>query len=266
VGDEDGSGDSRLTRKKIEWARTRRGSPGGTGESQAARAAGDPPTPVIGTGESQAARAAGDPPTPVNREEGVASRLNPAAASARPRLPPGQRLVTGFPVLDLGVHPEIGLDVWALEIDGLVEQPAIWSWSDFVAQPQIDDVSDFHCVTSWSTFDNRWTGVAFRQLLAAVRPKPDARFVLLSSYDGYTTNLPLSVLDQSDVLIAHRWNGAPLAQEHGGPARLVVPRRYGWKSAKWLKAIRFLAEDRLGFWEVRGYSNTADPWTDDRYA
>jgi DMSO/TMAO reductase YedYZ molybdopterin-dependent catalytic subunit len=200
------------------------------------------------------------------REEGVSSRLNPTAPQAdRPRLPPGQRLTKGFPVLDLGIHPELSPKEWSLKIHGLVETPVTWNWEEFLAQPPHRSVSDFHCVTTWSTFDNQWEGVSFKHLIRLVRPKPEAEYVSFASYDGYATNLPLSVLDDEDVLIAHRWNGQPLAREHGGPVRMVVPKRYGWKSAKWVKEILFIAEDRKGFWEVRGYSNTADPWTEDRY-
>jgi DMSO/TMAO reductase YedYZ molybdopterin-dependent catalytic subunit len=175
-------------------------------------------------------------------------------------------LVKGFPVLDLGIQPEVPLEKWSLDVHGLVENPVTWDWQDFMAQPQISLVSDFHCVTTWSTFDNRWEGVSFKHLLDVVRPKPGTKHVLLTSHDGYSTNVPLSVLNDDDVLIAHRWNAQPLAREHGGPARMVIPKRYAWKSAKWVKEMVFLAEDRPGFWEVRGYSNTADPWTEDRYS
>jgi DMSO/TMAO reductase YedYZ molybdopterin-dependent catalytic subunit len=169
-------------------------------------------------------------------------------------------------VLDLGNQPDVPLERWSLDINGLVENPVTWDWQDFMAQPQIRLVSDFHCVTTWSTFDNRWEGVSFKHLLDVVRPKPGVKYVLFISYDGYSTNVPLSVLNDDDVLIAHRWNAQPLTREHGGPARMVIPKRYAWKSAKWVKEMVFLAEDRPGFWEVRGYSNTADPWTEDRYS
>jgi len=201
------------------------------------------------------------------REEGVSVRQNPeASAIEKPRLPPGQHLVKGFPVLDLGNQPDVPLERWSLDINGLVENPVTWDWQDFMGQPQIRLVSDFHCVTTWSTFDNRWEGVSFKHLLDVVRPKAGAKYVLFGSYDGYSTDVPLSFLNDDDVLIAHRWNDQPLTREHGGPARMVIPKRYGWKSAKWVKEMVFLAEDRPGFWEVRGYSNTANPWTEDRYS
>ena len=221
----------KLIRKKEDWARDRRGL------------------------------------TPQAREEGVSIRQNPQSPDIdRPRLPPGQRLVKGFPVLDLGIQPEVSLQKWSLEIDGLVENPVIWDWQDFMAQPQVVRVSDFHCVTTWSTFDNPWEGVSFRHLLEVVRPRSEARHVLFTAHDGYTTNVPLSILDHDDVLIAHRWGGLPLAREHGGPARVIAPALYAWKGAKWVKAMKFIAEDRPGFWEVRGYSNTADPWKEERYS
>ncbi|WP_447978963.1 sulfite oxidase-like oxidoreductase [Candidatus Nitrospira bockiana] len=181
------------------------------------------------------------------------------------RLPPGQHLTKGWPVLDLGIHPTIPLEEWRLSIGGLVERPVTWTWEEFLAQPQITSVSDFHCVTTWSTFDNTWEGVAFRRLIHVVRPLPEARFVYFTSYDNYSTNLPLDACDEDDVLLARTWNGQPLAKEHGGPLRVIVPKRYAWKGAKWVKEILFLDQDRKGYWEVRGYSNTALPWEEDRY-
>jgi DMSO/TMAO reductase YedYZ molybdopterin-dependent catalytic subunit len=127
-------------------------------------------------------------------------------------------------------------------------------------------VSDFHCVTTWSQFDMTWEGVAFFTLADLVRPKPEVTHVFFKCYDGYSTNNPLGVCLDDDVLIAHRWNGNPLAREHGGPARVIIPKRYAWKGAKWIKEIVFLDRDILGFWEVRGYSNIADPWTEDRFS
>jgi DMSO/TMAO reductase YedYZ molybdopterin-dependent catalytic subunit len=147
-----------------------------------------------------------------------------------------------------------------------VENPFVWTWQDFLAQPQMTSVSDFHCVTTWSTFDNRWEGVSFRRLMQVAGVKPEARFVYFTSYDDYSTNLPLEACDDDDVLLARTWNGQPLPREHGGPVRVIVPKRYAWKGAKWIKEIVFLDQDRPGYWEVRGYSNTALPWDEDRYA
>jgi DMSO/TMAO reductase YedYZ molybdopterin-dependent catalytic subunit len=182
------------------------------------------------------------------------------------RLPPGQRQVHHFPVLDLGFQPDIPLEQWSLKVHGLVEQPLTLNWEQFLALPQFKDVSDFHCVTTWSQFAMAWEGVAFFTLADVVKPKPEAAHVLFKSYDGYSTNNPLAVCLDDDVLIANRWNGQPLPREHGGPARVIIPKRYAWKGAKWVHEILFLDHDQLGFWETRGYSNTADPWTEDRFA
>ena len=181
------------------------------------------------------------------------------------RLPPGQHLVETWPVLDLGQKPDIPLAEWRLTIGGAVAVPATWTWADFLAQPQFKDTSDFHCVTSWSRFDNEWEGVSFKQLMAVVQPLPSARFVLFKSYDDYTTNLPLDACQDDDVLLTYKWNGRPLTKEHGGPVRMIIPKRYAWKGAKWIKEITFSDHDEKGFWEVRGYSNSAFPWKNDRY-
>ena len=181
------------------------------------------------------------------------------------RLPPGQRKVDNWPVLDLGVQPAIPQDRWKLEVGGLVEHPLSWSWADFEAQPAFQDVSDIHCVTAWSRYDNRWEGVSARHLIDLVKPLPEARFVIFHSYDGYTTNLPLDAFAEEDVLLAHSWEGKPLSKEHGGPMRAIVPKLYFWKSAKWLNKIEFSASDQPGFWEVRGYHNYGDPWEEQRY-
>jgi DMSO/TMAO reductase YedYZ molybdopterin-dependent catalytic subunit len=182
------------------------------------------------------------------------------------RLPPGQKLTTGFPVLDLGVQPRIDPADWRLRIDGLIGKPVELTWDQFNALPQVEDVSDFHCVTTWSKFDCRWGGVAFTTLHELVQPAPEARFVYFTGYDGYSTNVSLEQCLDDDVLVATRFDGEPVSREHGGPARVIIPKLYAWKGAKFVNAITFLAEDKLGFWEVRGYSNTADPWTEDRYA
>ena len=181
------------------------------------------------------------------------------------RLPPGQHLVETWPVLDLGQKPDIPLSEWTLTIGGAVTTPVTWTWTDFLAQPQFKDVSDFHCVTSWSRYDNEWEGVSFKQLMAVVQPLPSAKFILFQSYDDYTTNLPLDACQTDDVLLTYKWNGRPLTKEHGGPVRMIVPKRYAWKGAKWVKAITFSEHDEKGFWEVRGYSNSAFPWQNDRY-
>jgi DMSO/TMAO reductase YedYZ molybdopterin-dependent catalytic subunit len=189
--------------------------------------------------------------------------------TARPeseRLPPGQHLVRDWPVLDLGEQPKIALADWRLTIDGVVEHPTMWTWEAFFSQPETESVSDIHCVTTWSRYDNRWTGVATRDLLDAVAPKPEARFVMLHSYDEYTTNLTLEDFASPDVLLAHSWEGTPLTREHGGPVRLIVPHLYFWKSAKWLQRIEFRSHDERGLWEANGYHNRGDPWQEQRYS
>jgi DMSO/TMAO reductase YedYZ molybdopterin-dependent catalytic subunit len=195
------------------------------------------------------------------KARGVAPRSQPQPE----RLPPGQKLTTGFPVLDLGVRPAIPERDWRLTLDGLVEHPVTLDWKQFHDLPQVEDVSDFHCVTTWSRYDCRWGGVAFTTLYELARPKPTARFVYFTGFDGYSTNVSLASCLDDDVLVATSFEGAPLSLEHGGRARVIIPKLYAWKGAKFVRGITFLAEDKPGFWEVRGYSNTADPWTEDRY-
>lgn len=199
-------------------------------------------------------------------EKQKAQGFVPRATAATGRLPPGQTLTSGFPVLDLGAKPEIPLDRWMLTLDGLVEKPAVLNWAQFNALPQVEDISDFHCVTSWSKFDCRWGGVAFTTLFELVQPKPDAKHVCFTSCDGYSTNVPLEKCLDEDVLVAVRFEGQPLTREHGGPARVIIPKLYAWKGAKFVQGVTFLEHDKLGFWEVRGYSNSADPWKEERYA
>ena len=181
------------------------------------------------------------------------------------RLPPGQRLVENWPVLDLGVQPEIPRDKWILTIDGLVENPIRWKWDEFIAQPQVTVTSDIHCVTGWSRYDNGWTGVHVAHLLEMCRPEKEAMHCLFYTSDGYTTNIRLDRFADSDVLLAHSWEGEYLSKEHGGPVRVVIPKWYFWKSAKWIRRIEFMAEDETGFWEDRGYHNEGDPWKEQRY-
>lgn len=182
------------------------------------------------------------------------------------RVPPGQRLTGDFPVLDLGIQPGISHDDWRLRLFGLVAREVELDWPGLMALPQVSDVSDFHCVTHWTRLDVPWEGVRARDVVALAAPLPAALYVTLHSSDGYTTNLPLAALLDDDVLVAHGVDGGPLSEEHGGPVRLVVPKRYAWKCAKWLCGIEFHAEDRPGYWEVRGYHNDADPWREERYS
>ena len=199
-------------------------------------------------------------------EKQLARGFKPRAVATSDRLPPGQKLTTGFPVLDLGAQPEVPLPEWSLTLDGLVEKPLTLDWTQFNALPQVADVSDFHCVTTWSKYDCEWGGVAFTTLFELVQPKPEAKFVYFTSYDGYSTNVPLAHCLDDDVLIATHFGGAPVSREHGGPARVIIPKLYAWKGAKFVKTLTFLAEDRLGFWEVRGYHAVGDPWKEERYA
>ncbi|MEO8482208.1 MAG: sulfite oxidase-like oxidoreductase [Acidobacteriota bacterium] len=197
----------------------------------------------------------------------------PANRDGMPKLPVGQHVVKNWPVLDLGNVPEVAPSSWRLEIAGDVHNPLTLTWDDFMALPQVDDVSDFHCVTTWSRFDNHWRGVRMRDLTELVVPNDDAGYVLFTGYDvepgtdvPYTTNLPLARATEDDVLLVHTWEGEPLPREHGGPVRVITPKLYAWKGTKWVRRIEFLPHDRRGFWEVRGYSNTAEPWVNDRYS
>jgi DMSO/TMAO reductase YedYZ molybdopterin-dependent catalytic subunit len=182
------------------------------------------------------------------------------------RTPPGQILTDKFPVLSYGPTPRFDPRKWDFRVWGEVEEPLLLSYEQFRALPQSRQVSDFHCVTTWSRLDNAWEGVRARDLIKLIRLKPSARFVIVHCDGGYTTNLPLAEFDDDDVMLAYRHDGRDLEPDHGFPLRLIVPKLYGWKSAKWVRAIEFSAQDHPGFWEVRGYHNHADPWTEERYS
>jgi DMSO/TMAO reductase YedYZ molybdopterin-dependent catalytic subunit len=183
-----------------------------------------------------------------------------------PREPPGQNVLdeTTWPVLDLGETPEIAPEAWSLVIDGAVEAPLALSYPDLLALPQAEEECDFHCVTGWSVLDLRLRGVRFEVVAALARPRPEATHVMTYGKDGYSTNLALEEALKPDVLVVHGADGRPLRPEHGGPVRIVVPQLWAWKGAKWVNRIEFLTHDRRGYWEIRGYSNTAHPWRDDR--
>ena len=187
------------------------------------------------------------------------------ADPARERLPPGQSLVQDWPVLDLGVQPDVTASNFRLDVDGAVAHPLSLGLDAFMALPQMADVSDIHCVTQWSRYDNRWAGVAARTLIDLVAPKDEVGFVIFHAHDGYTTNVPRAQFARPDVMLAHSWNDAPITRAHGGPVRVVIPALYFWKSAKWVRRIEFALTDRPGFWEQRGYHNHGDPWTEERY-
>jgi DMSO/TMAO reductase YedYZ molybdopterin-dependent catalytic subunit len=191
--------------------------------------------------------------------------MKPGRISADARIPQGQARVSDFPVLDMGLRPAVDKATWKLQLFGLVENPQMLAWTEFMALPQTTHVSDMHCVTRWSQLDMDWQGVLARELVMLAAPLPEAQFVTLHGFDQYTTNLPLEALLDDDVLIAHSVFGEPLSMDHGWPARMVVPKRYAWKGTKWISAIEFHAKDRPGFWEVRGYHNDADPWKEQRF-
>ena len=184
--------------------------------------------------------------------------------TAKP-LPPGQYLTPDFPVLSAGPTPRTPLDQWTFRIEGLVSEPKSWTWGDFLQLPAQDYVADIHCVTKWSKLDTHWEGVSLDTLLAQVRLDIAARYVTAFSDGGYTTILPLADIVDGQAFVAYRYEGQPLAPEHGGPARLVVPHLYFWKSAKWIRGLRLTADDHPGFWESLGYHNRGDPWKEERY-
>ena len=191
----------------------------------------------------------------------------PADAGIAARIPPGQVLTDKFPVLSFGRVPSYpDLTGWELRVWGEVEQPFSLKWAELLALPTIEVTLDIHCVTRWSKLDTTWQGVSFRHLAEVARPRPSARFVLFHAEGGYTTNVPLEVALDPACLLAWNYAGRPLEPEHGYPLRGIVPGRYFWKSAKWLRGVEFLADDQLGFWEQNGYSNSADPWREERYA
>ena len=187
-----------------------------------------------------------------------------------PELPPGQHLTKKWPVLDLGVKPEIAPSDWQLNIDGACRAPRTIRWEELVGPglglAQVEDVSDFHCVTTWSKLGIRWRGVRLVDVLALCEPDDDAGFVFFHGSDGYTTNLSIVEAVKSDVLLVFEAEGAALDVEHGGPVRVITPQLYAWKGTKWVSRIEILRENRLGFWERNGYSNTAYPWRNDRYS
>lgn len=201
--------------------------------------------------------------------------LTTPAERAGKRLPDGQNLTKGFPILDLGVRPDLNASNWKLRVWGEVENPVELSWDDFKNLPRSRQASDFHCVTTWSKYDVEWGGVRFSDLAALVMPKMEARFVIQHGGEGYTTNTPLAEAMDSDVLIADEfvldingqnegWQAIP--RERGGPVRLIVPKLYAWKGSKFLIGLHFSNHDEPGFWEERGYNNHADPWRNERYS
>jgi DMSO/TMAO reductase YedYZ molybdopterin-dependent catalytic subunit len=181
------------------------------------------------------------------------------------RLPPGQRLTEKWPVLHYGSVQHIDVKKWTLAIAGLVERERTLTFDEFSALPMVEVFSDIHCVTTWSKYNNTWEGVSTKTIGEIAGIKPEAKHVIVYGEGGFSTNLPLDDFLAEDVLFAVKHDGQPLTAEHGGPVRLVVPRLYFWKSAKWVNGIRFTANDEPGFWERNGYHNHGDPWTQERY-
>lgn len=192
--------------------------------------------------------------------------VGPTNRHGMPQLPTGQYETTKWPVLDLGVRPAVATQDWKLTIDGACASPATLTWDDFMSLEQVTDVSDFHCVTTWSRMNLEWRGVRFADLVALVAPDDDAEFVMCHAYDDYATNVAMVEALKPDVLLVHAVAGEPLAREHGGPVRMITPQLYAWKGAKWINRIELMTHDRCGFWEQRGYSSTAHPWRNDRYS
>lgn len=183
-----------------------------------------------------------------------------------PKLPPGQYSTKKWPVLDLGVKPNIATSDWTLAVDGACEAPVTIDWAELMAMEQVEDTSDFHCVTTWSRMDIAWIGVRLADVIALAEPLEAATHVMCHGYDDYTVNMPLVEAIKPDVLLAHTADGEPLPRDHGGPVRVITPQLYAWKGSKWIKRIELLTADKRGFWEQRGYSSTAHPWRNDRYS
>lgn len=207
------------------------------------------------------ARMAGTPGVKDDAPQGS----GPPNRHGMPQVPVGQTVTSKWPILDLGQRPFVIKSKWTLELFGACDRPQTLTWEAFRALPQVDDTSDFHCVTTWSKLDLAWRGVRFADLAALAGVHDNAEYVMCHARDEYTANLPLIEALKPDVLLAHTVDGAPLHTDHGGPVRMITPQLYAWKGAKWIRGIEFMVEDRLGFWEQRGYSNTAHPWRNDRY-
>ncbi|MGH2407345.1 MAG: sulfite oxidase-like oxidoreductase [Candidatus Limnocylindrales bacterium] len=191
------------------------------------------------------------------------TKLNDAQ---KQRVPPGQYVTEKWPVLHYGSVPHTDLATWDFRVYGEVENPFTFHWDELKLMPRKTVHTDIHCVTRWTKLDTDFEGVPIQHILELAQLKPTAQFVVAHSEQGYTTNMPLSVLDDDDVLLADTFDGKPLEPEHGWPLRLFVPKRYFWKSAKWIRGLEFLAQDQLGFWERYGYNNSADPFKEERYS
>lgn len=192
--------------------------------------------------------------------------MDDSIRSGDARVPPGQYVSEKWPVLTYGDTPEIAPERWTLALTGLVEPEVVLTWAELQALPRVEVVADFHCVTRFSTLDNRWSGFATRAVLARARVDPEASHVVVHCYGGYTTNLPLEDFLSERALLADRHGGRPLAIDHGGALRLVVPHLYAWKSAKWVNGVELVSRDQRGFWERNGYHTYGDPWREERFS
>ena len=195
---------------------------------------------------------------------GFTGKRQPAGQAER--LPPGQYLTEGFPVLSAGPTPRLALDKWTFSLEGLVSKKVTWTWADFLKLPAQRFVVDISCVTRWTKLDTEWEGVSVDTLLEHTELDWRAEYAIAFSHEGYTTNLPLADIRNGQAFVAYKFAGQPLAPEHGGPARLVVPHLYFWKSAKWVAGLRFVDKDQPGFWESAGYHDHGDPWKEERYS
>jgi DMSO/TMAO reductase YedYZ molybdopterin-dependent catalytic subunit len=207
-----------------------------------------------------------DPFERVRRLRSAKLKENLGAGLDRTRVPPGQTVSKEWPVLHYGSVPRVDMATWELRVFGLVEQPLRFTYQELLALPTTSVRADIHCVTHWTLLDSTWDGISFKEIMKRSKPLPEARFVMAHCEQGYTTSLPLDVLLDDDVMLCTKRNGADLTAEHGWPLRLFVPKKYFWKSAKWLRGLEFMAQDRLGFWEQAGYHNGADPWTEERFS
>jgi DMSO/TMAO reductase YedYZ molybdopterin-dependent catalytic subunit len=187
------------------------------------------------------------------------------APELKDRVPPGQHLAKGFPVLTYGQTPQVTTEDWQFQVTGLV-QPVTLSWADLMAMPQSDFTADFHCVTTWSKLDVQWTGIKVADFMQQIEVDPKAKYIMEHCYGGYTTNIAIEDFLRPENFFAHTLFGEPLPADHGGPLRLVVPHLYAWKSAKWINGLEFLDHEELGFWERNGYHRRGEPWVEERYS
>ena len=207
---------------------------------------------------------AGSPPTPADCEPEVIISSDTERVE---RVPPGQVRTRKWPVLQSGAVAYVDRDTWSLKVHGLVDSPMEWNLEQFKALPRVKVFSDFHCVTTWSRLGNLWEGVSTTEILNRVGVQPAAKYVILTGHDNdWTTNLPVKEFRAIDALFADTHDGEPIDDDHGGPVRLVIPRLYAWKSAKWVKSVEFVAEDQAGYWERNGYHMNGDPWTEERFS